>query len=94
MAIYTLLSTGLVGTGRTRAADTLEFLPDNIYDAIARFQASDYVAELLGESVKERYIDAKLASAERCPHRLGTVIKRAEVQFHHEVTNQYLWGLF
>jgi len=32
--------------------------------------------------------------ADRCPRRLGTLIKRAEVQFHHEVTNQYLWSLF
>ena len=22
------------------------------------------------------------------------LIKTAEIQFHHEVTNQYLWGLF
>ncbi len=94
MAIYALLRTGLEGNGRTRDADTLEFLPDNIYDAITRFQASTYAAELFGESVQERYADAKIASAERCPHRLGAVIKRAEVQFHHEVTNQYLWGLF
>jgi len=36
----------------------------------------------------------KLASAERCPAALGTQIKVSEIQFHHEVTNQYLWGLF
>jgi glutamine synthetase len=94
LAIYALLRTGLQGSPHPRQTDGEDLLPDNIYDAIDRFRASPYTAELLGESVKERYIDVKLASAERCPRRLGTVIKRAEVQFHHEVTNQYLWGLF
>jgi glutamine synthetase len=94
MAIYTLLRTGLEGPERTHNTAAPEFLPDNIYDALARFQASSYAAELLGETVQARYAEAKLASAERCPRRLGTVIKRAEVQFHHEVTNQYLWSLF
>ena len=30
-------------------------------------------------------------AAERCPKALGARVKRAEIQFHHEVTNQYLW---
>ncbi|MEY2745028.1 MAG: hypothetical protein RL112_70, partial [Planctomycetota bacterium] len=25
---------------------------------------------------------------------LGTMVKACEVQFHHEVTNQYLWNHF
>jgi glutamine synthetase len=94
MAIYALLRTGLEGPEWARNTDAPEYLPDNIYDALARFQASNYAAELLGETVQARYAEAKLASAERCPRKLGTVIKRAEVQFHHEVTNQYLWSLF
>ena len=28
------------------------------------------------------------------PRRLGTLIKTAEVQFHHEITNQHLWNRF
>ena len=44
--------------------------------------------------MQARYSEVKLASAERCPKALGTLIKRAEVQFHHEVTNQFLWNLF
>jgi glutamine synthetase len=94
MAIYALLRTGLEGSGRERTVGANELLPDNIYDAIERFQASEYVANLLGEVVKGRYMDAKLASAQRCPRLLGSVIKRAEVQFHHEVTNQHLWSMF
>ncbi len=42
----------------------------------------------------KQYADLKLASAERCPKALGSQIKIAEVQFHHEVTNQYLWSKF
>jgi glutamine synthetase len=44
--------------------------------------------------VKGRYADLKQASADRCPRLLGTIVKAAEVQFHHEVYNQFLWNLF
>ena len=33
-------------------------------------------------------------SADRCPRLLGTVVKAPEIQFHHEVYNQYLWNQF
>jgi glutamine synthetase len=36
----------------------------------------------------------KQASADRCPRLLGAIVKPAEVQFHHEVYNQYLWNQF
>jgi glutamine synthetase len=36
----------------------------------------------------------KQMQADRCPKALGGVIKASEVQFHHEVTNQYLWNIF
>ncbi len=49
---------------------------------------------MLGADVHDQYADLKEAVADRCPRRLGTLIKRAEVQFHHEVTNQYLWSRF
>lgn len=66
------------------------FLPDNIYDAIANFQFCPWTAELLGEDVKGRYADLKQASADRCARLLGTFVKAPEVQFHHEVYNQFL----
>lgn len=99
MTVYSLLRTGLEGPlpdpaevankrARTR------FLPDNINDAIRLFKASRFVGELLGEGVQARFAEVKQASAERCPRALGTMIKTAEVQFHHEVTNQYLWNKF
>ena len=99
MTVYTLLRTGLEGPlpdpaelankrARTR------FLPDNINDALRLFKASKIAGDLLGEQVQARFAEVKQASAERCPRALGSLIKTAEVQFHHEVTNQYLWNKF
>jgi glutamine synthetase len=44
--------------------------------------------------VKNRYADLKQAAADRCPRLLGTFVKAAEVQYHHEVYNQFLWNRF
>ena len=70
------------------------FLPDNIYDALANFRNADWTTKLLGEDVKARYADLKQASADRCPRLLGTFVKAPEVQYHHDVYNQFLWNLF
>ena len=98
LALYTLLRTGLEGPIETIDAEArrnrTKFLPDNIYDAIRLFKSSKFVADMLGDEVHTRYADVKLASAERCPKALGSQIKSSEVQFHHEVTNQYLWSMF
>jgi glutamine synthetase len=95
MAIYALLRAGLEGPGAEDAkGQRTRYLPDNIYDAIRLFKASRYAQELLGADVHEKYAELKLAAAERCPKALGSRVKRSEIQFHHEVTNQYLWGLF
>ncbi len=96
LTIFTLLRSGLEGPlpAGQNVREQVAFLPDNIYDAIRSFQASAFVAELLGADVHEKFAEAKLASADRCPKQLGTLIKRAEVQFHHEVTNQNLWSRF
>jgi glutamine synthetase len=98
MAIYALLATGLAGPEPPKADNDkrarTRFLPDNVHDAIRLFRGSDFAAKLLGKDVAEKYAELKAASAERCPKALGTRVKVAEVQFHHEVTNQYLWSLF
>jgi len=70
------------------------YLPDNIYDAMANFRNSAWTTTLLGEDVKGRYADLKQASADRCPRLLGTFVKTPEVQYHHEVYNQFLWNEF
>ena len=96
MVMLSVFKTGLEGpiadTANLRQAN--RFLPDNIYDAIANFQKSDWITTLLGEDVKSRYAELKLGSADRCPRLLGTFVKTPEVQYHHEVYNQYLWNLF
>ena len=42
--------------------------------------------------MKGRYADLKQASADRCPRLLGTFVKAPEVQYHHDVYNQFLWN--
>ncbi|MEO8397993.1 MAG: glutamine synthetase, partial [Chloroflexota bacterium] len=92
LAIYTLFKTGTEGTIGSVAADAI--LPDNIYDAIDDFEGSSYIKGLLGSEVAEKYAGLKRLSADRCARLLGTQIKTAEIQFHHEVQNQYLWNQF
>lgn len=97
MAIYTILKTGLEGPLAENAVEQRNqkrYLSDNIYSAIDLFSGSEYLKSALGEDVCAKYAELKLASAERCPKALGTRIKRAEVMFHHEVQNQFLWNLF
>jgi glutamine synthetase len=98
LAIYTIFRTGLEGPieadSGDKKRDRTKFLPDNIYDGIRLFKASKFAADMLGETVHKRFADLKLASAERCPKALGALIKIPEIQFHHEVTNQFLWSVF
>jgi glutamine synthetase len=70
------------------------YLPDNIYDAMENFRNAEWTTKLLGADVKARYADLKQAAADRCPRLLGTFVKAPEVQYHHDVYNQFLWNLF
>jgi glutamine synthetase len=96
MTLLTVFKTGLEGSisdlPNLRQAN--RYLPDNIYDALADFRSSEWTTTLFGEDVKGRYAELKQASADRCPRLLGTFVKPEEVQYHHEVYNQYLWNLF
>jgi glutamine synthetase len=97
LVLYGIFKTGLEGTTakiKDLRAGKQRYLPDNIYTAIDNFRKADWITKLIGEDVKERYADLKQASADRCPRLLGTIVKPSEVQFHHEVYNQYLWNLF
>jgi glutamine synthetase len=96
MVLYSVFKTGLDGdTAKIKNLRTADrYLPDNIYTAIENFRAADWTTKLLGEDVKGRYADLKQASADRCARQLGTFVKAPEVQFHHEVYNQYLWNQF
>ncbi len=96
MVMLSIFKTGLEGTTakikNLRQAE--RYLPDNIYTAIENFRNADWTSKLLGEDVKGRYADLKQASADRCSRLLGTFVKAPEVQYHHEVYNQFLWNLF
>ena len=98
MVFFSLLNVALEGPTSAGVDDAkrsrTRFLPDNIYDAIRAFKSSKVASEILGEQVALKYAELKVAQAERCPKALGSTIKVPEIQFHHEVTNQYLWGLF
>jgi glutamine synthetase len=96
LVMYSIFKTGLEGeTSKIKNLRQAErYLPDNIYTAIDDFRKAEWTTKLLGEDVKGRYADLKQASADRCPRLLGTIVKPAEVQFHHEVYNQFLWNLF
>jgi len=97
LAIYSLLKTGVDGPMSEEDTDKrprTRFLPDNIHDAIRQFKSSKYMVEILGEEVHGKFAEQKIASAERCPKALGSRVKRSEIMFHHEVTNQYLWSQF
>ena len=99
LLLYTLLRTGLEGSlpdpadAEGKRART-RFLPDNIYDAIRLFKSSRLAVDILSEGCHAKYVDLKQKSADRCPKELGTAVKRGEVMFHHEVTNQFLWNQF
>jgi glutamine synthetase len=96
MVMYAVFRTGLEGeTAKIKNLRQAErYLPDNIYAAIDDFKKATWTTKLLGEDVKTRYADLKQASADRCSRQLGTFVKAPEVQFHHEVYNQFLWNLF
>ncbi|HTT22172.1 MAG TPA: glutamine synthetase family protein [Candidatus Sulfotelmatobacter sp.] len=96
MVMLSIFKTGLDGqTAKIKNLRQAErYLPDNIYTAMQDFRKAEWTTKLLGEDVKNRYLELKQASADRCPRLLGTFVKVPEVQYHHEVYNQFLWNLF
>jgi len=96
LVLYSIFKSGLEGdTAKIKnLREAQRFLPDNIYTALENFEKADWTTKLLGADVKGRYADLKRTAADRCPRSLGNVVKAPEVQFHHEVYNQFLWNLF
>jgi glutamine synthetase len=96
MVLYSIFRTGLSGDiaemRNLRRAE--RYLPGNIYIALQNFRGAAWTSRLLGSDVKARYADLKQASADRCPLLLGTYVKAPEIQFHHEIYNQFLWNRF
>ena len=94
LALYSVFRTGLEGPLAQDAGAQSKYLSDNIYDAIRLYQGSAFYKQMLVAEVHGKFADLKLAQADRCPRALGAVVKAAEIQFHHEVTNQHLWSQF
>ncbi|HLK03228.1 MAG TPA: glutamine synthetase family protein [Candidatus Acidoferrum sp.] len=96
LVLFSIFKTGLEGdTAKIKNLRQAErYLPDNIYTALENFEKAEWISKLIGADVKARYADLKRASADRCPRALGTFVKAPEVQYHHEVYNQFLWNLF
>src|SRR6476646_9847769 len=96
LVMLSIFKTGIDGdTAKIKNLRQAErYLPDNIYDAMANFDKAAWTTKLFGEDVKARYLDLKKAAADRCPRLLGTFVKAPEVQYHHDVYNQFLWNLF
>ncbi len=96
MVLYSIFKSGIDGSiakiDNLRSAK--RYLPDNIYDAMDNFNKSAWITTILGEDVKGRYADLKKASADRCARLLGSIVKPPELQYHHEIYNQYLWNQF
>ena len=68
-------------------------LTEHLVGQVRRLILIEFDAKLAA-MLKARYADLKKASADRCPRALGTFVKAQEVQFHHEVYNQFLWNMF
>lgn len=97
LVLYSLLKVGLEGPKmqeKDKKRERTRVLPGNIYDALRIFKSSDLISNILGEEVKKKYANLKERSADRSPKELGKTVKKSEVIFHHEVTNQYIWNNF
>lgn len=97
LVLYTILKTGLEGKKLNRPKNRRErsrFLPGTIYEAMRIFKNSDFISKILGEENKSKYLFFKQTAADRSPKELGNFIKTSEIIYHHEVTNQVLWGKF
>lgn len=97
LVMYTIIRTGLEGKKLVKdkdKRDRLRFLPDNINDAIKLFKASDFIGKILDTKNQVKYAEFKQVVADRSPKSLGKFVKRSEVIYHHEITNQVLWNKF
>ena len=97
LALFAIMKTGLEDKAPAVSTDKrarLRFLPGTITDAIRLFQTSDFIATIIGQDSKDKYLEHKKTARDRNPRDLGTTIKDSEIIYHHEVTNQYLWNQF
>lgn len=94
LLLYTLFQVGLNGEQESADNEQVRLLPGTIQEAIALFERSKLLKEVLGENNVEKYLAYKQEAANRSPRNLGTLIKNSEIIYHHDVTNQALWNNF
>ncbi|MCX6735859.1 MAG: glutamine synthetase family protein [Candidatus Parcubacteria bacterium] len=97
IAVYAILKTAMEGEPLLKdesKRDRLRYLPGNINDAIKLFKGSEFLKKTLGERPHEKFVSYKQETADRSPKGLGAIIKKSEVIYHHEITNQMLWSKF
>ncbi len=104
LSLFAMLSAGLAGMDAEKGeyvkmekrvySGKVQTLPGNIYDAINLFEGSKFVEQIMGKHNRQKYAELKMKQADRCPRALGKKVKSSEVLYHHEVTNQLLWGNF
>lgn len=93
LLLYTLLQVGLRGEVAS-TGNTVRLLPGTIQEALAQFEGSRLMRDILGERNVTKYLSYKQTAADRSPGSLGTKVKTSEIIYHHEVTNQALWNDF
>ena len=97
LCLFTLIKTGLEGKKLkkdTQKRDRVRFLPDSLSDAIRLYKSSDFIEKIMGPEAKDKYISFKEEAEGRSPKYLGKKVKKSEVIYHHEITNQALWNEF
>ena len=103
LCLYALIKAGMAGIKadegqfaemRAKLDGEVEKLPGNIYEALEDFDNSEFMKEILGEENHRKYSEIKHDVAGRSPRELGSKVKRGEVVYHHDVTNQLIWSDF
>ena len=95
LLMFSLINAGLDGIEKKLSIPSeIKKLPSSIHEALEVFEKSSFMKSILGGFVHKKYSELKTDVAVRSPRELGSIVKTAEVIFHHEIRNQFLWGQF
>lgn len=104
LVLFGLLHAGLQGTdAKPTEYKTMEKMLVNrkikklwptLHDALNAFEKSSFMKKVMGDVEHGKYFSLKKEIARRSPRELGHKIKKGEITYHHEVTNQILWSDF
>ncbi len=104
LATYVLVKSGLASMeaspakyeemARVAGRRPYRKLWSSLHDALGGYMRSSFMKSVLGPENHLKYGELKKAISERSPKQLGSIVKTAEIIYHHEVTNQMLWNNF